>query len=37
MSVESFKRRVFDFKDKLVILDNCILKIGDYEHFHPGG
>lgn len=37
MSVESFKRRVFDLNEKLVILDNCVLKIGDYDHFHPGG
>lgn len=35
--VEEFKSLVFDEKKKLVILDNKVLDLADYEWLHPGG
>ena len=37
MSIDEFKTRVFDQKQRLVIIDSSVLKIDDYDHFHPGG
>lgn len=37
MSVIEFKRRVHKQKEKLCILDNCVLDIGQFNYFHPGG
>lgn len=36
-TTEKLKEKVYDKKQKLVVLDNQILAIDDWEHFHPGG
>lgn len=37
MTVQEFKKRVYDKGETLSILDNQVVKVADYEHFHPGG
>ena len=37
MTIEEFKRRVYRNRESLTIIDNAVLKVGDYDHFHPGG
>ena len=37
MTVDEFKSRVHAKNETLSIIDNHVVKIGEYEYFHPGG
>jgi hypothetical protein len=37
MTIEEFKKRVYEKKQSLCVVDNQVVKIAEYEHFHPGG